>query len=188
MSNRTDAELLVASDGDPTAFRELYDRHALRIHTYLRRRTGNDEAAYDLTAETFARAWLMRRRFRDECDGAAGPWLFALARNALLTSVRRAEIERRARDRLALTVPAEAGAAVTPAAEPDGRWLDGLDEALAELPAGQREALMLRVEEDLAYAQIADRLGTTPQNARVRVHRALTTLRRRFTSSIEVTP
>lgn len=179
----TDAQLLTRAATDPNAFRELYDRHAARIHRYLVRCTGDDQAAYDLTAETFAQAWLHRDRFRDELDGNAGPWLFAIARHKVLMSVRRALIERRASERLALQLPPGAAAAT----DPDELWLEGLQEALAELPPLQREALRLRVEDDLAYEQVATELGTTPQAARVRVHRAVATLRRKLTNSIEVT-
>lgn len=175
-TQRTDAQLLAASRTDAHAFRELYDRYAARIHGYHRRRTGSDEPAYDLTAETFAQAWLVRERFEDRLDGKAGPWLFAIARNVLLMSVRRHQIERRARERLG--VPREDDS------PPQETWLDGLDEALDELPASQREALRLRIEEELGYDQVAAELGTSPQAARVRVHRALSNLRRR----LETTP
>jgi RNA polymerase sigma factor (sigma-70 family) len=178
VTTQTDAQLLFAARTDPHAFRELYDRYADRIHGYHRRRTRDDEAAYDLTAETFAQAWLVRARFDDRIDGSAGPWLFAIARNVLLMSVRRMQIERRARERLGVLLPHESDTT------PDETWLDGLDEALDALPASQREALRLRIEHDLDYERVADRLGTTPQAARVRVHRALSTLRRR----LEMTP
>jgi RNA polymerase sigma factor (sigma-70 family) len=178
----TDAQLLARSDKDPGAFRELYDRYAEGINRYLRARTGDEQAALDLTAETFAQAWLSRARFRDELGGRAGPWLFAIARNKLLMSVRSARIEARARERLGLELPR------VPETAPDERWLDGLDDALAELPQTQREALRLRVDEDLAYEEIGAAMGTTPETARVRVHRALASLRRRFSPKPMETP
>jgi RNA polymerase sigma-70 factor, ECF subfamily len=179
MRARTDAQLLSESETDPTAFRELYDRYAEAIAGYLRRRTRDEQAALDLTAETFAQAWLSRRRFRDELEGNAGPWLFAIARHKLLVSVRRAEIATRARARLAVELPP----AEAPPSDPTETWLEGLDEALADLPEAQREALRLRVDEDLAYEQVGAALGTSPQAARVRVHRALSTLRQRLTAN-----
>ena len=57
---RTDAELLLAARTDPMAFRELYERYADQVHGYMQRRTRDDDAAFDLTAETFARAWPVR--------------------------------------------------------------------------------------------------------------------------------
>ena len=50
-----DADLLRDARRDPTAFRQLYDRHAERIHGFLLRRTRDADAAIDLTAETLAR-------------------------------------------------------------------------------------------------------------------------------------
>ena len=87
---RSDATLLAAARSDPRAFRELYDRYAERVHGYHLRRSRDRDAAHDLTAETFAQAWLARARFRDEAGGSAGPWLFGIARHVLLASVRRA--------------------------------------------------------------------------------------------------
>jgi RNA polymerase sigma-70 factor (ECF subfamily) len=177
---RSDAELLAAARADARPFRELYERYAARIYGYHVRRCREDDAALDLTAETFARAWLSRERFRDEANGSAGPWLFAIARHVLLTSVRQRRLERGACARLGILEQLDRERADS---VPDEGWLDGLDAALAELPAGQQEAIRLRVVEDLDYEDVATRLGTTPRAARVRVHRGLHALRNRFDST-----
>ena len=70
---RRDADLLVAAETDVGAFRELYERYATRIYGYHLRRSQDAHAAHDLTAETFAQAWVSRTRFRDEANGSAGP-------------------------------------------------------------------------------------------------------------------
>ncbi len=176
MNRKSDAELLRAARDDAGAFREVYDRHADRIHRFQLARTGDADAAHDLTAETFAQAWLSRRRFRDEAGGSAAPWLYAIAAHVLSGSVRRARLERAACDRLGLLERLDREPA---AVEPEPAWLDGLDEALADLPASQRDALRLRFADDLTYDEVADRLGTTPAAARVRVHRSLASLRAR---------
>jgi RNA polymerase sigma-70 factor (ECF subfamily) len=80
MTDRTDAELLRDAT-DATAFAELYRRHATTVFAWFRARL--EWAAADLTAETFAQAWLGRRRFRDERGGSALPWLLGIARNVL---------------------------------------------------------------------------------------------------------
>ena len=175
MTEPTDAELLAAARTDASAFRALYDRYAARVLRYHQRRTSDADAAHDLTAETFAQAWLARTRFRDLAGGSAAPWLFAIARHVLLASVRKRALEQSASKRLGLE-------RASSAAEPEEAWLDGLDEALAELPEGQREAIRLRVVDDLAYEQVAASLGTTPEAARVRVHRGLASLRNRLSA------
>ena len=178
----TDAQLISASRTDAGAFRELYDRYAERVHRFHLARSRNADAAHDLTAETFAQAWLGRARFEDVAGGSAGPWLFRIARNVLSASVRRGRLERAACTRLGLLERLDREPA---AVEPEDRWLDGLDEALAELPETQLDALRLRFGDDLPYDELADALGTTSQAARVRVHRGLSTLRLRLDSSKE---
>jgi RNA polymerase sigma factor (sigma-70 family) len=162
---RSDAALLAAARTDAGAFRELYDRYAERVLGYHQRRTRDEDAAHELTAETFAQAWLARMRFRDECDGSAGPWLFGIAHNVLRTSVRKRALEVSARERLGVEV-------MTATVSPQEAWLEDL--ADEEVP----EAVRLRVLDELSYDEIANELGTTPGAARVRVHRGLAALRK----------
>jgi RNA polymerase sigma-70 factor (ECF subfamily) len=181
----SDAALVAASRDDPDAFRALYDRHVERIHAGHLRQTRDVHAAHDLTAETFAQAWLVRERFRDEAGGSALPWLLGIARNVLLMSVRRRVLEQRACERLGLRERLDGPPA---AVEPIDAWLDGIDDLLAGLPPSHAEALRLRIVDDRDYAGVAAALGTTPQNARVRVHRALRMLRARMTEPKELLP
>jgi RNA polymerase sigma-70 factor (ECF subfamily) len=164
----TDAELLAAHDAD--AFALIYDRHAGDLFNWARARTG-DHAA-DLTAEVFARAWLRRKAFRDEAGGSAFPWLLGIAQNVLRDSLRRRMVESRARARLGL--PLEI--AHDPAYDSVERRLSLPEAALAairDLPDGERQLLELRVVQERPYSEIAARLQTTPQAARLRVSRTL---------------
>jgi hypothetical protein len=70
MVGLTDAELLATSGADAGAFRELYDRYSSSVGRFFVLRTHDRDAALDLTAETFAQAWLSRERFEDRCGGA----------------------------------------------------------------------------------------------------------------------
>jgi RNA polymerase sigma-70 factor (ECF subfamily) len=175
---KTDAELLAGSGRDASAFAEIYRRHAAAIYRYHCRCTRDADAAHDLTAETFAQAWLTRARFRDEADGSAAPWLYGIARNVVLMSVRRRRIEQVGLQRLGMLTDPAAVSGIEH--QPDDSWLSELETALDELPAAQREAVRLRFDADLAYDQIALALETSPQAARVRVHRALGALRARL--------
>src|SRR5918996_2195300 len=85
----SDAELVRSHE--PRAFGTLYARHAEAVHGWFAARVA--WAAADLTAETFARAWLARRTFRDERDGSALPWLLGIGRNVLRESARRDRVE-----------------------------------------------------------------------------------------------
>ena len=177
---RDDAELMRASRQDPAAFREVYDRYAEQIYGFVLRRTGDPHAAHDLTAETFAQAWLSRRRFRDRAGGLAGPWLYGIARNVIATAVRSRRIELAACERLGMLERFDEARATV---EPEDSWLD---DALDDLPEGERRALELRFVDDLAYDEVAAALATTPGAARVRVARGLGRLRRRIGDAQEV--
>src|SRR5262249_34929335 len=151
-------------------FAVVYDRHVRQVFAWARARVG-DHAA-DLTAEVFARAWLNRRRFRDEADGSAFPWLCGIARNVLLDSLRKQRVEHAGRARRGLPVEL--------AADPEYEAVDtrlSLPEAalsaIATLPDPERELLLLRVVEERPYSEIAVRLRCSPQTARARVSRAL---------------
>ena len=168
--DRNDASLMQATATDPAAFSEIYDRHAGTLYAWFRFRLA--WAASDLTAETFARAWLARDRFRDLRGGSALPWLHGIAANVLADAVRRDRIETRARERLGLPL--------------DLASEDGYDDVerrlsprlavgreLRGLPEHERQAVELRVLEELPYEQVADRLAIAPAAARLRVSRAL---------------
>ncbi|NLE10386.1 MAG: RNA polymerase sigma factor [Actinobacteria bacterium] len=166
----SDAALMRKAKNDPDAFAEIYRRHAGDLHEWLTRRS--PQFAADLTAEAFAQAWVSRRRFRDDRDGSALPWLLGIARNLLRDSERHARAETSARQKLGLPLELveDAGlASIDQALSPDGM----LDGALADLPRHEREAVELRVLEELPYDEVARRLTIRPAAARLRVSRGL---------------
>ena len=137
------------------------------------------QEASELTAETFARAALSLRRFRDESGGSALPWLYGIARNLLRDYYERSRVETRARERLGMPLQhydlgiEEAGARID--AE---RVAPALHAALGTLPAAQRRAVELRVLDELPYAEVGRSLGCSPLAARIKVSRALGALSR----------
>jgi RNA polymerase sigma factor (sigma-70 family) len=166
----SDADLIRAAGSEAAAFGALYERHAPRVYTWCHRRL--EWAASDLTAETFAQAWLSRDRFRDEHGGSALPWLLGIARNVLRETIRHDRLETRARRRLGLPLDLaseEGYAAVEEKLSPRTTLAAALD----QLPEHERNALELRVVDELSYDQVAERLEIRPAAARLRVSRAL---------------
>ena len=78
----------------------LYDRHAHVMLGFFARRTFDPDVAVDLVAETFARAFVERRRFRGETDSEQAAWLYGIAKNLLADWRRKAHVERRAMAKL----------------------------------------------------------------------------------------
>jgi RNA polymerase sigma factor (sigma-70 family) len=174
----TDAQLLRESRRRPDAYVEVCRRHVETLSRWLRRQVGPNEAD-DLLAETFARGWNSRRRFRDPGHGSAGPWLQGIAANLVRDYHRTGAIEARARLKLGLPAHAQEPGAF---AEADERLtaisdFEKMRSRLHELPDEQRAALALRVLNELDYHEIGERLSVSPVTARTRVHRALEALR-----------
>ncbi len=167
---RSDAVLLREAGSDPAAFSELYVRHVEAVYGWLRRRI--QWAASDLTAETFARAWLTRKRFRDQRGGSALPWLLGIAANLLADAARHDRIETRARERLGLPLDLATDDGYT---EVDQRLSPrvALQRHVESLAPHERDALELRIVQELPYDEVASRLAIRPAAARLRVSRAL---------------
>ena len=178
MERRSDIALMRAARTDSRAFGELYERHSVAIHSWLRGRVG-EPAATDLTAETFAAAWQSRRRFRADRADSVAPWLYGIALNQYRSYQRLNRVESTARARLGMQETYASAIEIDDADDrlsAQGARLE-LRTALGDLNADQRQALELRVIEDLRFAEIAERMSTTEPTARMRVMRALRAMR-----------
>jgi RNA polymerase sigma-70 factor, ECF subfamily len=171
---------------EPAAFSAFYREHATRLLAFVARRTFDVEVARDLTAEAFAQAFRSRRRFRGTTDDEAAAWLYAIARHLLSRYVRRGVVERRAIEQLGIRMPAlEAGdyeRVVQLAGLAEIRA--AVSEAFERLRPDQRDAVRLRVIDELSYGEIAARLAISEPNARARVSRGL----RQLAEALEAAP
>jgi RNA polymerase sigma-70 factor (ECF subfamily) len=162
----------------PRAFDDFYGAHATAMLRFFARRTFDVEASRDLTAETFAEAFVHRARFRGDTDAEAGAWLYAIAHHRLARYVRKGVVERRAMKRLGIATP--------PIGEDDyervielAGWEElraGLVDALQQLSPDQAEAIRLRVVDERSYADVAEIAGVSEATARARVSRGLRAL------------
>lgn len=169
------------------AFDALYREHAQPLLLWLTRRTLDPHVALELTAETFATAFRRRRQFRGQTGAEAAAWLYRIAVNEHHQYLRRGRVEQRALRRLGLSAPTYKDDDLARVVE-----LSGLEELRAEvaqefgeLPPAQRDAIRLRVVEDLPYPVVASRLGISEQTARARVSRGLRVLRGAMTNGPE---
>jgi RNA polymerase sigma factor (sigma-70 family) len=172
------ADHLRRSVHEPNSFGDFYDAYFDDLLSYLTRRTCDAEAGLDLTAESFAQAYLSRRRFRGSTDGEAAAWLYRIAKRQLARYFKKGRAERDACERLGLERPA-----LDAESEQQIERFAALDERRAtlrielnELSPANREALRLRVVEELPYREVASRLAISEPAARARVSRALRAL------------
>jgi RNA polymerase sigma-70 factor (ECF subfamily) len=141
-----------------TTFHSLYEAHAKDIYRFARFLTGSDDAAADVTSETFLRAWTGRDAIRAE---TAKAYLLAIARNLARDRARSAS---RLSDADVPDTP------VPPNAEARLE-LNRTVEAVRALPAEYREPLVLAVS-GVGYQEIGRLLGLSVATVKIRVHRA----------------
>jgi RNA polymerase sigma-70 factor, ECF subfamily len=163
---------------DPEAFVPFYREEAEAVLMFLTRRTLDGEVALELTAETFAQAWRGWARVRVESREEMCAWLFTIARRQLSHYLRRGHAQRSALRRLGIQVPSAHEDDLT--AIEDAAGLNdvrlGLAAELERLSDEQRDALRLRIVEEMPYDEVARRLGVSETAARARVSRGLRAL------------
>jgi RNA polymerase sigma factor (sigma-70 family) len=174
---RDDQSLLrAARDGDGQAFGAFYRRHRALVLAFLRRRTGNTESAADLLAESYAAALVAVTDDDSRLPDEPVAWLLTIARNKLLDSLRRGQVEQSARERLALE-PLAIDDEDLARVEDLACSTDVAGSLASLLPPEQFEALSARIFEERDYTEIAGELRCSEAVVRKRVSRALQTLR-----------
>jgi RNA polymerase sigma-70 factor, ECF subfamily len=166
-----DAVLL--NSRDPSDFGRFYERHVGAVVSYLGPRVHGADVVFDLTAETFARAFERRGQY-DPARGPGVAWVLVIARNLLIDSARRSRVLDESRRRLGVT-PTAVDDAQLELIETRSRV--DLRAVLGGLPADQREAIIRRFLLDESYPEIAQQLSCSEQVVRKRVSRGLANAR-----------
>ena len=162
----TDTEIVRrVREGDLDAYGVLIDRYQQRLVAAAHHLLGDMEAARDAVQETFIAGYRHLDQLREVAQ--LGGWLYGILRHKVYDQL--------SRQRATISWEEEMGEewviSDEPAAEHD------LPALLARLPVADREALAARYLLDLSYDEVARVLGTSAQNARVRVCRAKERLR-----------
>jgi len=176
-----DAALMLAfARGDAGAFDRLFERWAAKLLRFVERMVHDTATAEELVQESFLRVYRARDRY--EPSARFSTWLFHIATNLALNELRR---PRRARphasadaDRFGQPLDLVDSRARTDDVVHARRESARVERALDALPERQRAALLLAAVDGLAYAEIAEALGTTTRSVKSLVHRARTALAR----------
>jgi RNA polymerase sigma-70 factor (ECF subfamily) len=171
--------------GDPGAFRSLVEAHERAVFGLCRRLLyGNETEAEDLTQETFLRAYKYLGRLDDRSRFA--PWLYQIARSLCRDRRRRIDLERRAIEARVETLRRKPLQSAEYA--PEGAATGPVTLALSDLPADEREALMLRYFHGLSYDEIAQRYQLSFSQVDHLIRRARARLARRLLVRERVEP
>ena len=169
------AQLVVlAQQGDQTAFASLYEQYSPLVYRFLRRRLdGPDEIVEDLTEDVFVKVYEKLDRYVERGLPCTA-WLYRIAHNHLVDYLRSLpRMTASSLDEVA-EVPERAATAAF------SRVLDrqSLEPALARLTPEQRQAIELRFMEGMSVAETAATMGRSDEAAKKLQARALANLRR----------
>jgi RNA polymerase sigma-70 factor (ECF subfamily) len=175
----TDEDLMLAyGAGDAAAFEALYSRHRGPLFRFLLRQLREHALAEELYQDVWQRVITARERYRPEAKFST--WLYQIAHNRL-TDHWRAQAHRPAAPEDAMD-----RAEREPDPQTPERQLSAFEErrrlqlALEELPADQREAVLLRLEQELSLEEIGKITGVGRETVKSRLRYALDKLRHRL--------
>ena len=139
------------AEGSREAFEQLYRAWQTRLFRYLLRMVGDSGTAEELTNDTMIAAWKAAASFKGQSK--VSTWLFAIARNKALNSLRQHQPE---------TVEVEEAMAATASAGGQevsvsrDRLQSVMKAALQQLSPDHREVMELTFYQELSYQEIAE--------------------------------
>jgi RNA polymerase sigma factor (sigma-70 family) len=166
-----DALLAEAAKSDSGAFAELYERYYVRVYRYVFHRVGNETDAEDVTALVFMKALEALPSYRSGHGGFA-PWVFRIARNAVV------DYYRRARQHGQLEELHDRSDGTDPLAKAlHNERRNELHMLVQHLSPDQREVVLMRYAADLSFFEIARTLKKNEPAVRMLLHRGLRKLK-----------
>ena len=163
----SDGELIQRTgEGDRAAFDKLYRRYSRPVFGLALRRLGDRGRAEDAVQETFVSIWRAARTY-DPARGPGAPWLFAVARNAIVD-------RSRARSEPPVEVPDEPSSESGPHERAELSWTQWrVHRALEDLPQKEREVIELAYWRGLSQSEVATALGIPLGTVKTRTRSAL---------------
>jgi RNA polymerase sigma-70 factor (ECF subfamily) len=172
LDEKSDALLKRAARGDEQAFLALYQKHQSALHRYALRMTGSPWAAEEVVQEVFLVLIREPQKYQAE-RGELGAFLFGVARNRVMKQLEKIPRE------MSLDVMNADGSVwrepedpLTPMMIAEKRErIEQVREAVLDLPAEFREAVVLCELEELSYQEAANVCGCPIGTIRSRLHR-----------------
>lgn len=149
-------------------FEQVYQTYFKSVYRYIRRLSGDEHLAEEITSETFVQVMRSIGSFRGDCDLRV--WICQIAKNTYYTHLKK-------QNRIA-ALDEEAWLALADPAAPVEERLDAKEDAqriralLHALPEPYKEVFMWRTLGELSFAEIGALYGKTANWACVTYHRA----------------
>ncbi|MBS7455645.1 RNA polymerase sigma factor [Coralloluteibacterium stylophorae] len=170
--------MLAYAEGVAGAFDALYRRHRGPLFRFIQRSLGDREASEEVFQDVWQRVVAARSRYRT--DARFTTWLYQIAHNRLGDHWRARRVRPGAPEDAETRLGTLADASTPDAELGEFERRRRLQIALAELPAEQRETLLLRLDQCLSLEAIAAITGVGAETAKSRLRYAVDKLRARL--------
>ena len=164
----------VGQKRDRAAFRAVFEFFAPRIRAFLRKRNQSSAQADDLTQDVMVLIWRRAETFDPE-RAAASTWIYTIARNALIDSIRRSA--RRSGIKAEDVVDQMPDVPMADELLVRDQNVARVSAALTALPQAQREILQLAYLDGQSHREISERLDLPLGTVKSRVRLAMNKLR-----------
>ena len=182
-SDPTDLSLMLRiAARDAAALAELYDRHSRLLFGLILRIVRDRGEAEDILQEAFIRVWRRAEIYDGQVSGPL-PWIVRVARNCAIDRLRarrvRAAVDAPAIDLAVIEVVAPATGIQTPeAAVLDAERRQRVTDALAGLPAEQRQLIEAAFFEGYTHSELAQRYGLPLGTVKTRIRAGMLAMRK----------
>jgi len=163
--------MALVAQGDDHALRQLVDRHHPRLVGYLKSEVGSQTTAEELAMEVFIRLHRAASRWRPEAK--LSTYLIHIAHNLVLNEWRR----KSRKPTSTLDSTPEPGDQSHESARDVVELEESFDRAVSQLPFEHRTAIILLVQQDMPYEEIAIAMKAPVSSVKTWIHRARTRLR-----------
>jgi RNA polymerase sigma-70 factor (ECF subfamily) len=167
------AWMIATQSGDAAAYEKLLHELLPYVRRFVQRRLGDSSVWEDVVQNVFVSVHRARHTYRPERP--FGPWLHAVARNAVIDQAR--VRSRRSQRETSLEAEGVPEPVAAPSSDAHAPLSKEMVRALDGLPASQREAVELIHVEGLSVAEAAAWVGITRSALKVRAHRGYRALR-----------
>lgn len=170
--------ILNISRGDVNSFRRFFDRYRNELYTYCLKLTKEKAGAEEIVQDVFTIIWSHRHELNPQLP--IKPYLYAITKNRALNFLRKNDLDKRLKKEVhyvseKITRP-----------EDDLDYQDTrllLEQALQQMPEGQREVFFLSREKGMSREEIASALNTSKNTVKDQLYKALKHIRNYLNTS-----
>lgn len=178
--------LLLARDGNPDAFRRLYQLHRETIYRLAYRYTNCPQDAEDILQETFIKAFKSVKNFQSSDMAVFAAWIYRIGFNCTMEHLRRNKRKRKDKQDPLSELPNDPAAPDSPETHTiNSHTVEIIKHHLVELSPKQRLVFHLRHDRHLSLEEIAGQMDCSISSVKKHLYRAVERLRKMLTPLME---